>query len=194
MNWNQMRAQWQQQDAATRVPDIRLLEQRDDALRATLKRRDRRETIAAVVVAAVFAINLPFAVAAGDWWRFAFALLLVASAAVTPRVLCMARGQGGDSAADVTLLQSLRGRHAHARAQARLLEWAGLWYVAPMTVGLVGLTLSVSGTTPLAIGYVVLVLAFSAFVAWLNWHVARRLLRPHAAQLQAQIDALSADG
>ena len=63
-----------------------------------------------------------------------------------------------------------------------------------MTVGLVGLTLAVAGTTPLAVCYVMVVLAFSVFVAWLNWHAARSRLRPHLAQLQAQIDALSPAG
>ena len=194
MNWNQLREQWQQQEAATDAPDIRLLEQRDDALRAAVRRRDRRETIAACVVAVVFAIDLPFAAAAGQWWRFAFALLLVASALMTPLILRLGRGEGGEMAADAALLQSLRGRHAHARAQARLLEWAGLWYVAPMAVGLVGFTRVVAGTSPLAVGYIALVLAFSLFIAWLNWRAARRSLRPHVQHLQAQIDALSPAG
>ena len=127
---------------------------------------------------------------AGHVWRLAFGVLLVASALMTPWILRLARGTGDDVVPGMPLLQCLRGRHAQALAQARLLEWAWLWYVAPMTVALVGLTLAVAGTTPLAIGYVVLVLVFSVFVGWINWHAARTRLRPHLARLQTQIDAL----
>lgn len=194
MDWDRIRERWQQQPADAGTIAIDALRRRDDALAKQVRRRDRIEVIAAVVVALAFSGIALVAALERAWLELAFAVWLVAWAVSIPVWLHRGRAHLSEADPAVPLLQHLERRRQLAITQARMLERAWLWYVAPALVGLVGLTLAASGPTPGALAYLGACLALGAAIAWWNAHVARTRFRQHADALQQQIDTLSATG
>lgn len=191
MDWDRIREQWQRQPADAGTIAIEVLRLRDDALARRVRLRDRIELVAAVVVAVAFTGIGLLAALEEAWLELVFAGWLVAWAISIPVWLHRGRAHLAEADPAAPLLQHLERRRQLAITQARMLERAWLWYVAPALVGLVGLTLAASGPTPGALVYLASSLALGAAIAWWNRHVARTRFRPHADALQAQIDTLS---
>ena len=76
------------------------------------------------------------------------------------------------------------------RAQARMLEQAWLWYVAPCVTGILGLVLATRGIDVKGMVYSACVLAFGALIAWANRVAARRHFGVLADDIQREIDKL----
>lgn len=193
MDWDRIHDAWKQQPVPPTQVAIDTLRERDATLSRQVRTRDRVETIAAVVVAVWFALVALGEAATGAWLASASAAWLVAWAVYVPLRLHRARRQDPGSAAGLPLLQHLERQRARALAQARMLERAWLWYVAPVVVGLAGLTLATSGPTRGALAYLGGCLLLGIGVAWLNRHVARSRFRNHADALARQIAALTGD-
>lgn len=192
MDWDRIRQQWKTQPAHadTGVADSARLREQADRLQRTIRRRDRWETIAAIVVGVFFALVAGGAASDGNWPRLGFALLIVAWAVYIPIHLRRARRQLPDPRPDLPLRSFLVRQREAALAQARMLEQAWLWYVAPGVAGLLGLTLSEGD---LGLGrqlYVVAVLVLGAVLVWINRRTATRVFHPHAQALQRQIETL----
>jgi hypothetical protein len=106
--------------------------------------------------------------------------------------LYRARRIGGRGAADPSLpvAEALRAEGRRLDAQISLLESVLWWYVAPLSIGVVLLTVGLRGTSWFTLAYSVVV----ALVAWgvvaLNLRVVRRDLRPKRAELNALLSEL----
>ena len=192
MQWEQLQQQWQQRkDAAATLPEIRTLLQADHALQARVRKRDRIELIAAVVVVVAFGARAVFSLLNHAWLIGALEACIVVYGICVPLRLRQARRAGNGPSEDATVLERLRCRHHAALAQARMLERAWLWYVLPPMVGITALTLVDVGPTPAAIAYLAVVYLFGIVIAWFNRRTARKRFRRHAADLQNMIAALA---
>ena len=189
MDWNDLRRRWHD-GPATPVPDTlqRELEQRDRSLRETLKRRDRIETGAALVIAPVFIALAVKLFVEGEWAAFAFAALIVAWIAFVPWRLWRARRALPTPRPELPTVAYLGAEREAMLAQARMLEQAWLWYFAPCAVGVAGLAFSVAGFTPKSVVYVAIVAAFCIVMSAANRHAARVAFRDHAAAIARQLE------
>ncbi|TKS54536.1 hypothetical protein E4582_07050 [Luteimonas yindakuii] len=194
MDWDRIRNEWRQQPAEQGAIAIDALRHRDEALARQVRSRDRIETVAAVVVGLAFTAIGVVAVRVGAWLEVMFAAWLVAWAISVPVWLRRGRAPSRQADPGLPLLQHLQCRRDLALAQARMLERAWLWYVAPAMVGLAGMTLAASGPTPGALGYIGICVALGVAIAWWNRSVARTRFRRHADELQQQIETLAVDG
>ena len=218
MDWDNIRQQWKTQPAHADpgVADSARLRDQADRLQRTIRRRDRWETIAAIVVGVFFALVAGGAASDGNWPRLGFALLIVAWAVYIPIHLRRARRQLPDPRPDLPLRSFLMRQREAALVQARMLEQAWLWYIAPGVAGLVGLTLSedesqlIEANSKLTLisgiaGFVAAVpgvgllqlpggaswvLVLGAVLVWINRRTATRVFHPHAQALQRQIETL----
>ena len=189
MDWERMQSQWQAQAPVTRLPSMHELQRRDQSLGRWVRVRDWLETLAALVVAAFFALDALAAVTQGDRWRLVFDLLLVAWALFVPWRLRRARRARLRTDDGQPLRQALRGRRDEAIAQARMLEGVWWWYLAPPLLAFTGLTLA-DPSRGSRMGFLLLLWLGAACIAGLNWWTARRTFRRHADALQAQLATL----
>lgn len=196
MDWDSIRQQWQAQAAGASepAPGVEQLRRESDRLQRTIRRRDRLETIAAVVVAVFFLLAAGGEFSRGGWVGGGFALLLVAWAVFVPFRLRRARQALPEPRPDLPLRLYLQRQREAALVQARMLERAWLWYVAPCMVGLLGLTFSVPGSGTGRLVYGAFVVALGILVAWINRRAARQVFRGHARALQQQIESLDGAG
>lgn len=191
MDWDQLQQQWQAEAGPTPMPESAADILRADAqMREKLVRRDRIETIAAVALALVFALFAVVDVFASHWLSAAGHAGLALWAAWVPHRLRRSRKEGAAPPADAPLREHLLRSRDAALAQARMLERAWLWYVLPCVAGLAVTTLADSGPTPLALGYLALVVVAGVAVAWWNRRAARTRMRSHADALLRQLQAL----
>lgn len=139
----------------------------------TLRWRDVREVGAAAIGALIF---LAIGVASPEVRGAAFATvavsLWIAGVIVAVR-LRFPRARPGDP-----LRRSVAAEHRWLAAQTRLLRWAWLWYVAPITSVIVAFDAAHDGVRPV---YLIFVLALAAFLAWANWRAAADLARTRDA-------------
>ena len=191
MDWNELRHRWREAPAIP-VPQTleRDVEARDRKLRATVRRRDLLETVVAALMAPMFAGLAVWLAWRGAWIAFGFCALIVAWIGYVPWRLKQARRALGEPRPDVTLVAYLRAQHEAMLAQARMLEQAWLWYVAPCMVGIGGLVLSLGGVTTKTVAYLGFVGAFGLVLGYANRRVARTEFRDHAAAIARQLERL----
>lgn len=196
MDWDSMKQQWQTRapGVGPATPSAEQLRRESDRLQRTVRRRDLRETIAAVVVGVFFLLLAGSGFSRGSWAGASFALLLVVWAGYVPFQLRRARRKLPDPRPDLPLRIFLQRQREAALAQARMLERAWLWYVAPCTVGLLGLTFSTPGEGAGRLLYGGFVIALGVLVAWINRRAARQVFRAQAHTLEQRIDSLDGDG
>lgn len=190
MDWDKLGQQWREQSAAGGLAPLDVLRERDRALWRKVWRRDLLETVAAVFVAACFAVAAVVALGRAEWLVAAWALLLVAWAAYVPFRLRSARRLAREPGPDMPLLAFLEQQREAMFAQARMLERVWAWYLGPPAIGLAGFMFSVRGVTPRSLAYVGVMLAFCVVIAWLNRYAARNEFGERARALQAAIDRL----
>ena len=193
MDWNEMRQQWQTQVPSGSFAPVGELQRLDRRLQRRVLWRDRVETVAAIFVAAWFALVTLGSLAQGQWIAAAFAALIMAWAVFVPFRLHHARRQVPVAGLRMPLLDNLRQQRDAALVQARMLEQAWLWYLTPPAIGIAGLVPAQRGVTAGTVAYLAAVALLYAGVAWLNRHTARVQFRSHADELQRQIESL-ADG
>lgn len=195
MDWDNIRQQWQTQPPAApaAAPSAERLRQESDRLQKRVRRRDLVETIAAVVVAVLFLLAAGSGFSRGNWVGASFALLLVAWAVIVPFQLRRARRKLPDPRRDLPPRTFLERQREAALAQARMLDRAWLWYVAPCMVGLLGLTFSAPGVETGDLLYGAFVVALGIFIAWINQRAAQ-VFHEHARGLGQQINSLDEAG
>ena len=195
MDWDNIRQQWQTQPPASpsAAPSAEHLRQESDRLQRRVRRRDLLETIAAVVVAVFFLWAAGSGFSRGNWVGASFALLLVAWAVFVPFQLRRARRKLPDPRRDLPPRTFLERQREAALAQARMLDRAWLWYVAPCMVGLLGLTFSAPGVETGDLLYGAFVVALGIFIAWINRRAAQ-VFHEHARGLGQQINSLDEAG
>jgi len=188
MDWNQIRRQWQNtSDAVAPVSDSEMLadvRQRESKVRNLVKRRDRLETIIAVLLVPVFGYAAWRAGARADWLATFFSLWLTAWVIYVPWHFWRVRRRMAQPRPELTLIVYLTQQRDAMLAQARMLEQVWIWYLAPCAIGVIGLNLAAAGATAGTLIYATIVLAFCAFLGRLN----RRAARTHFRDLAAQID------
>lgn len=190
MDWDRLGQQWREQAPAGELVPLEVLRERDRALWRKVWWRDLVETVAAVLVAACFALAGAVAVAKGFWLVAASSLLLVAWAIYVPFRLRRARRLAVEPAPGMPLLASLRGQREAMLAQARMLERVWAWYLGPPAIGLAGFMLGIRGATLYTLAYIGVMLVLYASIAWLNRYAARKQFREQASSLQRQIERL----
>lgn len=193
MDWNDIRQRWREDVPPARLASIDELQRADARLATAVRRRDRIETVAAVVVALLFLVGCIVAAIQGLWIEMAFGLVVLAWAAWLPFAFRRARREVPAADPRMPPVAYLSRQRDAALVQARLLERVWLWYLTPPAVGIFGLTLAIEGITAGSVTYLASVLVLYGGLAWFNRHVARTRFRAHAEQLQGHIQRLGND-
>jgi hypothetical protein len=153
-----------------------------------IRSRDWREVVAGIIAGVIIAPGAfrgPALARVGAWMVLAGLVLVMWR-------LYRARRIGGRGATDrsLSVAEALRAEGRRLDAQIALLESVLWWYVAPLSIGVVLLTVGLRGTSWFTLAYSVVV----ALVAWgvvaLNLRVVRRDLRPKRAELNALLSEL----
>lgn len=158
------------------------------ALDADVRRRDRRESIVALVMAPLF---LLMAFTATTAMARVGALIVVAACLYIPLRLRAARR--ASATAGLPVADALRTELRQVQSQERLLGSATLWYFGPLGLG-VGLFIAGGPASVLsrAIMIAALLLLYGGLAVW-NVRVARRDVAPIAAALRQSLDELEHD-
>lgn len=197
MDWNQIRRQWQStSDATAPASDSEMLadlRQRESRVRSLVKRRDRLETIVAVMLAPVFGYVAWRAGSRADWLAMFFSLWLTAWVIYVPWHFWRVRRRMAQPRPELALVEYLGQQRDAMLAQARMLEQVWIWYLAPCAIGVIGLNLAGTGATTFTLIYAVIVLALCAFLGRMNRRAARIHFRDLAAQIDQQLARIAED-
>ena len=191
MDWNAMRHQWRQAESAAPAlvdPDvIEGVRQREQKLRAAVKRRDRLESGVALVLAPIFGYMTMRAGLSAKWWPMLFCAWLTAWTLYVPWQLWRVRRRMPEARIDSALLDYLPRQRDAMLMQARMLERVWLWYLAPCAIGVIGLNFAAQGATTGNFVYAAIVLVFFGYLARLNRRAARTQFRDLAASIDRQL-------
>lgn len=160
---------------------------RSAALDRTIRRRDRRETVASLIVLLLFAVPL----IGGPWLSRAGALLVMAGCVVTIAQLRRTRRRHPAPAPDQPLVHVLAAEQARLEAQIHLLRSVPWWYVAPIALGAVLVFAGAQGASRTTAVYALAVAALAAGVVWLNRAAAERHLEPRRDDIDRLMRELS---
>lgn len=188
MSLNDAKSNWQAQDDPFdgEMPDAGILDrvrERSAELDRTIRKRDRWETVAAVIVFLFFSLMLTDP----SWVTRAGALLVMAGTILIAWMLRRARRTGDDVLAGASLAEALRVERGKLDSQIRLLKSVLWWYIAPLGVGIVLVVAGVRGFSWFTVGYVGIFAAFVVFVYRLNQNAVRKELLPRWEELIRQL-------
>jgi hypothetical protein len=191
MNLEDARREWQSQTTLenSRMSDAEMLElvkHSSSAFARTIARRDRRETIAAIVVMILF---LPL-LATGPWLARAGVLVVLGAFALIFTKLGAARRLEASERLDLSLAELLESERTKVNGQIRLLESVVSWYIIPPAAGAMLIVIGLEGLSWFTAGYALFALAISLWVYRLNQHAVRRELRPRRSELERLIHEL----
>lgn len=144
-----------------------------------VRRRDRLEIIAAVVVCLVF---LPL-LWGSPWLTRAGVLLFIAGSAATWLKLRAARRTTATVDPGAPLVARIAAEREAVGAQVRLLESVLWWYIAPLGLGVILIFTGLAGFNVLSLGYTTAVVLLSVWIFHYNRAAARRELRPRYERL-----------
>src|SRR5690606_28986569 len=153
MDWNDIRQRWREDVPLARLASIDELQRADARLATAVRRRDRMETVAAVLVALLFLVGCIVAAIQGLWIELVFGLVVLAWAAWLPFAFRRARREVPAADPRMPPVAYLSRQRDAALVQARLLERVWLWYLTPPAVGIFGLTLAIEGITAGSVTY-----------------------------------------
>ncbi len=153
----------------------------------TLRRRDRLESVAAVVLCALF---VPLLFGASWVTRAGVVLFLLGSALILVK-LRRARREPPDPAAP--LGEVLRAERERLHAQIRLLDSVLWWYIAPLGLGVILVFVGSAGLSWASLVYTAVVVALGAWIRALNRDAARRELAPRRDALDRLLVELEGD-
>lgn len=192
MTLDDYREAWKEQDlAGGDEPDeeelLAWVREASEAFERRIRRRDLLETLAAVVVAALFGYE---AATSATWLARIGAGILVLSSGFVVWWLRRARTSGPARAADRSVADRLRAERERVEIQIRLLETVAWWYLAPPAVGAVLFIVGLgAGTVATLISLAGVAGVFGA-VCHLNRRAARTHLRPRRDELTRLLEEL----
>lgn len=163
-----------------------LVKRRSTALDRQIGRRDRREAIAAIIVAILF---IPLLLT-GPWLARAGVLVVLGALALIVRKLAAARHGEAADRTDLSLRELLTSERAKVDGQIRLLEGVVSWYILPPVVGALMIVIGLKGLSWFTAVYALFTLALSIWIYRLNQRAARHELRPRRAELDRLIQGL----
>ena len=163
-----------------------LVKEKSTAFDRQIGRRDRREAIAAIIVAILF---IPLLLT-GPWLARAGVLVVLGALALIVRKLGAARHGEAAERADLSISELLTSERAKVDGQIRLLEGVVSWYILPPVVGAMMIVIGLEGLSWFTAVYALFTLALSIWIYRLNQHAARHELRPRRAELDRLIQGL----
>lgn len=158
---------------------LNLVKQQSKAFDAKIRRRDRRESIAAVLVFLFFSLML----LDPSWMVRAGALIVMASSAFVYWTLRRTRTRHATSQPGRPVADVLRAERTKVEAQIRLLENILWWYIAPLAIGVVLVVAGDEGASWFTFGYAAFVVILGGVIYYLNQRAVRRDLRPRREEL-----------
>jgi hypothetical protein len=175
---------WQAADHATDagLSDeelLRLVKERAEAFDEEVRRRDRREGIAAALVALFFSTML----LDPSWLVRIGALMVIGSSAFVYWTLRRARTGYAPPSRDQPVAEALRAERENVDEQIRLLERVLWWYLLPPGVGLLMVVAGDAGLSWFTLGYGGVVAALGGGIYYLNQREVRTHLRPRREEL-----------
>lgn len=156
-----------------------------DLLRSTIFRRDMLESIAAVLVVAVFAPGLFVAKNPVAWSGFA---LLVLVGITIPIVLWRARRRPSETDSDSTFRDFVSVEIDYLTRQTRLLRLVTWWYLLPIYLGIILICLGVTGPRGYSTGEQILVAVYLILCGAFMVYVWRLNQRARTGHLQPLLD------
>lgn len=184
MSLDDARSWWNADDDAAHgaVPDeelLALVKRESEAFDETIRRRDRRESIAAVAVFAFFA----FLLVDPSWLVRAGAVVAMAGAVLVYWTLRRTRKRHERRVRARSLARSIRAEREKVDAQIGLLERVLWWYIAPFVVAAVLIIVGSNGASWVTLVMVAIVVAVAAWIYRLNRNAVRCTLRPRRERL-----------
>jgi hypothetical protein len=158
---------------------LRLVKEKSEAFDEKIRRRDRREGIAAALVFLFFATQL----LDPSWIVRAGALLVMGSSAFIYWTLRRARSGYAPPAPDQPVVETLRTEREKVDEQIRLLETVFWWYLLPLGIGVLLVVGGNAGLSWFTLGYGAFVVALGAGLYYLNQREVRQTLRPRREEL-----------
>ena len=191
MNLEDARHEWQSQTTLekSRMSEEEMLElvkHSSSAFDRTIARRDRRETIAAIVVMILF---LPL-LATGPWLARTGVLVVLGAFALIFTKLGAARRLEASERPDLSLAELLESERAKVNGQIHMLESVVSWYIIPPAAGAMLIVIGLEGLSWFTAGYAVFALAISLWIYRLNQRAVRRELRPRRSELERLLHEL----
>jgi hypothetical protein len=197
MDLDELKVAWQQRrvtaSPVTKEELMLNVMQRLEQLRRELMWRDVRESAAAIVVGAIFAVAaylIPAPLARAG------ALVLVGAALMVVAVLFTLRLRHGrdETVPDASLAEFCRRELAHVDAQVWWTRRVAWWYIAPFAAGANMIFWGTTHSTTAGVVYLVATLALSAGIYWLNQRAVQREFLPMRRDLQQSLADLTANG
>ena len=158
---------------------LRLVQEQAEAFDEKIRRRDRREGIAAVLVFLFFSLML----LDPSWVVRAGALIVMGSSAYIYWTLRRARAGYSSPNVDRPVAAAVRAEREKVDEQIRLLETVFWWYLAPLGVGLLLVVAGDAGLSWFTLGYGGFVVALGGGIYYLNQREVHNTLRPRRRQL-----------
>lgn len=188
MNLENYAQLWQSQVPPELNADLERVRRDGERLGRQLFRRDLRELLATALVVIGFSAILLL----GNGWltRLGAGLTLVGCGLTFWQLLSARRL--ARTPADAPLRAQLQAELRGLDRQIRLLRKVLWWYLLPLLGGAVLVFAGLSGLWWWSLGYALAVLAFGAWVWWLNQRAWRRKLWPQRQRLAQLIDRLEA--
>ncbi|HSH44486.1 MAG TPA: hypothetical protein VK966_01400 [Longimicrobiales bacterium] len=182
MSMDELKELWQSQGTeGAPAPEAEVLatvKRKAADMEKTIRRRDRREVVVAVVVSAFF---LPLLLEP-SWVVRAGVLLYVATSGITWYRLRRARLSERDDPA-ASMLDTVRTERRRVEAQIQLLDSVAWWYVIPFALSVILIFGGLNGLTLLTAGYSVAVVLLGLFILHLNRAAVRDDLWPRHEEL-----------
>jgi len=164
---------------------LRLVKEQSKAFDKKIWRRDLLESAAA---AAVFLFFGWLAWHDPSWPVRSGALTVMGGSALIFWHLRRTRTRFADAPTDQPVKQMLQHERAKVGAQIRLLESVLWWYIAPLVIGLLLVTVGDNGWSTFTFVYGTIALLGSAVIYALNQRAVRRSLRPRHEELTRLLD------
>jgi hypothetical protein len=158
---------------------LRLVKEKSEAFDEKIRRRDRREGIAAALVFLFFATQL----LDPSWIVRAGALLVMGSSALIYWTLRRARTGYTPPAPGQPVAETLRSEREKVDEQIHLLETVFWWYLLPLGTGVLLVVGGNAGLSWFTLGYGAFVVALGGGIYYLNQREVRETLRPHRDEL-----------
>jgi hypothetical protein len=165
-------------DRGSEAEILALVKARAEEFDRSIRRRDKRELIAAVFVFVVFSVVLVSA----SWLTRVGAIIVLGGCILTYLMLRRANGQA-QTTAGLPLAEMLRAERAKVDAQIRLLRRVLWWYVAPFAVGPILVFAGIAGFGMMSAVYTVFAVALGAAIYHMNQQAVRNNLVPRRGEL-----------